>query len=147
MVRRITVIQGHPDSSSHHLLHAMADAYAESATAAGHEVRRIEVAKIEFPLLRTQVDFETGDLPLVWRKRGMTCAGRSTGCFYFRSGMEPCQRYSRAFLNIFPAWVCYGIQEERIPETATRRPVGPHCRNHGDASAALSLVFRRFRTA
>ena len=64
MVRRITVIQGHPDSSSHHLLHAMADAYAESATAAGHEVRRIEVAKIEFPLLRTQVDFETGDLPL-----------------------------------------------------------------------------------
>ena len=64
MARRITVIQGHPDSSSHHLLHAMADAYAESATAAGHEVRRIEVAKIEFPLLRTQVDFETGDLPL-----------------------------------------------------------------------------------
>jgi putative NADPH-quinone reductase len=64
MARRIIVIQGHPDSSSHHLLHAMADAYAESATAAGHEVRRIEVAKIEFPLLRTQVDFETGDLPL-----------------------------------------------------------------------------------
>jgi putative NADPH-quinone reductase len=41
----------------------MADAYAEAATAAGHEVRRIEVSKLEFPLLRTQADFETGALP------------------------------------------------------------------------------------
>ena len=41
----------------------MADAYAEGAAGAGHEVRRIEVAKLEFPLLRTQVDFETGALP------------------------------------------------------------------------------------
>jgi putative NADPH-quinone reductase len=60
---RITIIQGHPDLAGHHLLHAMADAYAERATVAGHEVRRIEVAKLEFPLLRTQVDFETGALP------------------------------------------------------------------------------------
>jgi putative NADPH-quinone reductase len=45
------------------LLHALADAYAEGATAAGHDVRRIDVAKIEFPLLRTQVDFETGAVP------------------------------------------------------------------------------------
>jgi len=63
MNRRITIIQGHPDPAGHHLLHAMADAYAERATVAGHEVRRIEVAKLEFPLLRTQVDFETGALP------------------------------------------------------------------------------------
>ncbi len=41
----------------------MADAYAEGAVAAGHEVRRIEVAKLEFPLLRTQAEFETGALP------------------------------------------------------------------------------------
>ena len=63
MTRRIAVIQGHPDPSGRHLLHAMADAYAEGATAAEHDVRRIEVAKLEFPLLRTQVDFETGALP------------------------------------------------------------------------------------
>ncbi len=41
----------------------MADAYAEGAAAAGHEVRCIEVAKLEFPLLRTQAEFETGTLP------------------------------------------------------------------------------------
>jgi putative NADPH-quinone reductase len=63
MTKRIAIIQGHPDPSSHHLLHTMADACAEGAIAAGHEVRRIEVAKLEFPLMRTQVDFETGTLP------------------------------------------------------------------------------------
>ena len=47
MTRRIAIIQGHPDPAGHHLLHAMADAYAEGATVAGHEVRRIEVAKLE----------------------------------------------------------------------------------------------------
>jgi len=63
MPRRIVIIQGHPDPAGHHLLHAMADAYAEGATAAGHEVRRIEVARLDFPLLRTQVEFESGVLP------------------------------------------------------------------------------------
>ena len=63
MIRRIAIIQGHPDPAGHHLLHALADAYAGGATAAGHEVRRIEVAGLDFPLLRTQVDFESGALP------------------------------------------------------------------------------------
>lgn len=57
MPRRIAIIQGHPDTAGHHLLHAMADAYADAAVAAGHEVRRIDVAKLDFPLLRTQEDF------------------------------------------------------------------------------------------
>jgi putative NADPH-quinone reductase len=63
MTKRVAIIQGHPDPAGHHLLHALADAYAEGAIAARHEVRRIEVAKLEFPLLRTQVDFEAGVLP------------------------------------------------------------------------------------
>lgn len=63
MARRIAIIQGHPDPTGGHLLHAMADAYAETAIAAGHEVRRIEVAKLEFPMLRKQTDFEAGALP------------------------------------------------------------------------------------
>lgn len=63
MTRRIAIIQGHPDPAGNHLLHAMADAYAEAAAAAGHEVRRVETGRLEFPLLRTQADFETGALP------------------------------------------------------------------------------------
>lgn len=63
MTKRIAVIQGHPDPAGDHLLNAMADAYAGAATSAGHQVRRIEVAKLDFPLLRTQSDFEAGQLP------------------------------------------------------------------------------------
>ena len=63
MPRRVAIIQGHPDPAGHHLLHALADAYADAALAAGHEVRRTEVAELEFPLLRTQADFETGAVP------------------------------------------------------------------------------------
>jgi putative NADPH-quinone reductase len=63
MANRIAIVQGHPDPEGHHLLHAMADGYAEGATAAGREVRRIETATLAFPLLRTQADFETGAVP------------------------------------------------------------------------------------
>jgi putative NADPH-quinone reductase len=60
MARRITIIQGHPDPAGGHLCHALADAYAAGADEAGHAVRRIEVARLDFPLLRSQAEFETG---------------------------------------------------------------------------------------
>lgn len=63
MSRRIAIIQGHPDPALGRYCHALADAYAAGAAAAGHEVRRIEIAKLEFPVLRTQADFETGTPP------------------------------------------------------------------------------------
>lgn len=63
MGRRITIVQGHPDPAGHRLLHAMADTYADGALAVGHQVRRIEVARLDFPLLRSQAEFETGALP------------------------------------------------------------------------------------
>lgn len=63
MGRHIAIVQGHPDLATDHLLHAMADAYAQGAEAAGHQVRRIDVAKIQFPLLRSQVQFEQEPMP------------------------------------------------------------------------------------
>ncbi|GGG43411.1 dehydrogenase [Caldovatus sediminis] len=63
MPRRVAIIQGHPDPAGGHFGHALADAYAEGALAAGHAVERIEVARLDFPLLRTQADFETGCPP------------------------------------------------------------------------------------
>jgi putative NADPH-quinone reductase len=63
MPKRLTIIQGHPDPVGNRFCHALADSYAEGALSAGHEVSRIEIAKIEFPLLRTQQEFETGALP------------------------------------------------------------------------------------
>jgi putative NADPH-quinone reductase len=63
MAKRIAIVQGHPDPGGHHLLNALADAYADGAVAAGLEVRRIEVASLDFPLLQTQVEFEAGRIP------------------------------------------------------------------------------------
>jgi putative NADPH-quinone reductase len=62
MPRHIVIIQGHPDNSTRHLLHALADAYAQGAVQAGHDVRHVDVASLEFPLLRTQADFESGEI-------------------------------------------------------------------------------------
>jgi putative NADPH-quinone reductase len=63
MVQRIIIIQGHPDPAGDRFCHALADAYAAGAEAAGREAKRIDVAKLEFPLLRTQADFEKGPPP------------------------------------------------------------------------------------
>ncbi len=62
-MRQITLIQGHPDPEGGHLDHALADAYAEGALAAGHELRRIEIATLDFPLLRNKEAFEHAPTP------------------------------------------------------------------------------------
>ena len=63
MSRRIVIIRGHPDGARTHLCHALADAYASAARAAGHDVREIDVATLDFPILRSKEAFETGALP------------------------------------------------------------------------------------
>lgn len=63
MSKRILLIQGHPDASQRHLCHALEDAYAQGATAAGHKIKRVNVATLDFPLLRSQHEWEKGTLP------------------------------------------------------------------------------------
>ncbi len=60
---RILLVQGHPDANAPHLGHALADAYARGAAQAGHAVRRTEVARLDFALLRSAQDWEHGTLP------------------------------------------------------------------------------------
>lgn len=62
-IKRILLIQGHPDAAHTHLCHALADAYAAGAHEADHLVRTIHVAELDFPLLRSQHDWEAGTLP------------------------------------------------------------------------------------
>lgn len=61
--QKILIIEGHPDASAPHLCHALADAYAEGAHAGGREVRRTVLAKLDFPLLKSQQEWEHGSLP------------------------------------------------------------------------------------
>lgn len=63
MTRRIALIQGHPDAEAPHFCHALAEAYGGAAAAAGHELRRIDVARLEFPLLRSPAEWRDAALP------------------------------------------------------------------------------------
>lgn len=63
MAKRILLIQGHPDTAEHHLCNALARAYHSGAAAAGHELRQLDIAKLDFPLLRSQQEWEHGVLP------------------------------------------------------------------------------------
>jgi putative NADPH-quinone reductase len=51
--RRILIVNGHPDPRPQRYCAALADAYAAGALEAGHEVRRIDVGALEFPLIRS----------------------------------------------------------------------------------------------
>jgi putative NADPH-quinone reductase len=61
--KRILVVQGHPDVAPAHFGHALAEAYTNAARAAGHEVRSVVVAALDFPLLRSRAEWEDGALP------------------------------------------------------------------------------------
>jgi putative NADPH-quinone reductase len=55
---RIALIQGHPDARAPHFGHALAEEYAEGAWEGGHEVRIVNVGKLDFPLLRSQREWQ-----------------------------------------------------------------------------------------
>lgn len=61
--RRILVIQGHPDPAAGHFCHALADAYAEGARTAGHDIRAISVTSLRLPWLSSQAEWEAAEVP------------------------------------------------------------------------------------
>jgi putative NADPH-quinone reductase len=61
--RRILVLQGHPDPGGAHLGHALADTYAEAARVAGHDLRRVALAGLDVPLLRSADEWHHAALP------------------------------------------------------------------------------------
>lgn len=63
MGKKILILQGHPDGSVVHFGHALAQAYRDGAQQAGHQVREVDVGCLEFPLLRSQADWQAGHVP------------------------------------------------------------------------------------
>ncbi len=68
MTQRILIIQGHPDPHADHLAHALAAAYAEGAESGGHAVRWTHVTQLDFPLLRSQKEWEESPVPAALRQ-------------------------------------------------------------------------------
>lgn len=63
MSRHIAIIIGHPDTSPKRLCRALAESYAEGARSRGHHVAIIDIATLDFPLLRTTEEFQHGAIP------------------------------------------------------------------------------------
>ena len=72
--RRITIILGHPDPSGNRYGRALARAYAEGAAEGGHEVRLIDIAQLDFPLLQSQEEWNTAAAPESIRQAQETIA-------------------------------------------------------------------------
>jgi putative NADPH-quinone reductase len=64
-VRRIVVIQGHPDPQRSHFCHALAAAYEKGALEEGHRVDVIDIARIDVPFLRMRSDLDQEAAPAV----------------------------------------------------------------------------------
>ena len=62
MARRILIILGHPDPRPERLCRALADAYRQGASAAGHEVKVVDVARLDFVALKSRMEWE-GPVP------------------------------------------------------------------------------------
>lgn len=63
MGARILILNGHPDIARKGLCGALADVYAEGAASGGHSVERLDIGALQFDLLRSQAEFETGTAP------------------------------------------------------------------------------------
>jgi putative NADPH-quinone reductase len=61
--KHILILQGHPDAADRHFGHALADAYAQGARDAMHTVEVVNIAELDFPLLRSKAQWDSGPLP------------------------------------------------------------------------------------
>jgi putative NADPH-quinone reductase len=82
-VARITLVLGHPDKDPRRYGRALAAAYAEGARAGGHELRIVDVADLDFPLLRSASDWKTGALPPALRQAQQDIFGAEHLAIFF----------------------------------------------------------------
>jgi putative NADPH-quinone reductase len=61
--RRIALIVGHPDPAPERFCRALAAACLEGAAHAGHETRLVDIAALDYPLLRSRAQWQSGVLP------------------------------------------------------------------------------------
>ncbi len=62
MSKQILIIQGHPDMNDSHYCHALAQAYWKGAEEAGHTIELLEVAQLDFPVLRNEAQWRQDEI-------------------------------------------------------------------------------------
>ncbi len=69
MPKKICVIDGHPDPDDSRLIHALCDEYCAGATKGGHEISRIDIARLDCKPLKYKSDFDIDPDSTVQRER------------------------------------------------------------------------------
>jgi putative NADPH-quinone reductase len=99
MPRRVLIIVGHPDPNPDRFCRRLAEAYAGGARAAGHELRWIDLAAIDFPMLRTSEEFKHGPLPESLRPAADAIAWAEHIVFVFPLWLGTMPALLKAFLE------------------------------------------------
>lgn len=97
--KRILILQGHPDPAGGHLCHALAGAYAEGARESGHTVDTVNIATLDFPLLRTQAEWTQGELPPALKPAQQAIAQAEHLVFFFPLWLGDMPALVKAFLE------------------------------------------------
>ena len=91
MSKRICILQGHPDGGALHFCHALADAYASGARAAGAKVQTVDIARIAPQPLTDPDDFATppGDPDMITARQAIADAQHLVVIFPLWLGTMP----------------------------------------------------------
>ncbi len=86
MARRILIILGHPDPRPESLCRALAATYHQGATEEGHEVKVVDVTRLNFTPLKSRLEWE-GPVPETLR------------------GAQHAIRWAEHLVIVFPIWL------------------------------------------
>lgn len=62
-LKRITLIDAHPDPDEARFVHALTSAYIDGARARGHEFRELKLSTMDVPMLRSREEWSHGAVP------------------------------------------------------------------------------------
>jgi putative NADPH-quinone reductase len=96
---RIALIQGHPDRSTDRFLRALASAYFDGAREKKHEVRVVDLAALDFPLLRAGSDWRAGKPVADIRKAQETIAWSNHIVLFYPLWLGEMPALVKAFLE------------------------------------------------
>ena len=115
MPRHVLIVVAHPDPSPDRLCRALANAYSAGAEHAGHAVRRVDLATIDFPLLRTMDEFEHGNVPEALKEAAASIAWAEHIVFVFPLWLGTMPALLKAFLEqVMRPGVAFAYPEGKV---------------------------------
>ncbi|MBT2189048.1 NAD(P)H-dependent oxidoreductase [Sphingobium nicotianae] len=115
--KRLVVIDGHPDPDAGRFIHALANSYADGATAGGHEVRLIRLAALDFPLVTSRQEWEGETGNPVIREAQETIAWAQHLTILYPLWLGDVPALLKAFLEqVMRPGFAFAYREGKLPE-------------------------------